>query len=833
MSDQLQAYIEGEKQQVLQDKIKEKYEKKVAALSDSIKEMEKAGTSKDAIQTALKEQKLAIIAQAVNEALYDLKVTHKVGQPIQTYTYNQLNNHSDQNIRKAFQKIIVDLEAKAAVDITQAVNTYFAQKTAVFDKTKGAVAAALSMEKPDFDGTNAETARLSDMLQKRQGILEKGKSERAEIIGDRSESYKIRTSMADKMTSPTGGKIDDYDDGHLFDGDQIWWGDKKDYTDANNPTRWRLNGILYAADIFNGGGTAGQEGMNQAIEEPYKLYYSSFGDSSLTSADLEDGMAMKAYFDDALKYLPGMKSHRIIGTIAGLLRLTDQTLTAPLMHQKYEAYLRDKFSQLKNPEYASNEEAQLQLLFGIQSPAELFHFNKNWKTEFGKIDHMTDPTAEGAQIDDYPGTGSDNKENKTRKQLNGYLYATKLFGGEVDLEYKRAVAMFHDQFDGNSFNQEHIERQKVPDGKDGFGLGNFLPQTEQYTRHEQVKGVIAGLLKHTNDLPANSHGKMYRTYLETFFQALQPTDTEDYQMMLLSSIKPVNEAFAELHETMRNNVHRLMIEATKQHTLLRFSDTITTPFSPQSETLDPDDYTRLSRAAKAEIDQFIKFRADFTLKNLQDNYIAFSRKNTKAKEPLYKQGELDALNTSIKSVATDLFTAKGVTGKGELADGVNGKYLETLFAAEKAASGLNDQISAKNKAIDEIASGKRPKQDLPSVTAKGSGGAGESVETAGEDADPIKDDWKDAERIKPVLGDYEGRMVIDSSSKTDKVIARNYLGDIVTTIPNGTEVIRTKKNAEVLARRVQSLTFVLVTYKGKNVYIPEQQMYKSDDYYTN
>ena len=832
MSDQLKDYIEGAKQQALQDKIKEKYEQKVASLSDSIQAMEKAGKSKTEIADALKEQKSRLIAEAINEALTDLKVTRRVGNKDLTYTYNQLNNHSDPGIREEFQKIVSGFEAKADADITKAVNSYFAKKTAVSGKTKGAVVAALSLEKPDFDATNNETERLNDVLKTRQGILDKGKSERADIIGDRSDSYKLRTSLADKMTSPEGGKIDDYDDGHLFDGDQIWWGDKKDYTDANNPTRWRLNGMLYAQDIFAGGGTAGQEAMTKGIEEPYKLYYRLVGDSRLTSEDLESGMAMKSYFDDALKYLPGTKSHRVIGTIAGLLRLTDQTLKEPGMHKQYETYLRENFDQLKNPEYATSEEKQLKFLFGLQSPAELFRLNKNWKTEFNKIDRMTDPTAEGAQIDDYPGTFSDNKNNKTRWQLNGYLYATKLFGGPVDLEYKRAVAMFHDQWDGNSFNQEHIERKKVPDGKDGFGLGDYLPVAEQFTKHDQVKGLIAGLLKMTDELPDAEQAKMYRKYLDTFFKKLSPDDSEDYQMMLLSSIRPPSEAAKELQENMRNDILRLMIESTKQHNLFKFSEKLTGPFAPKAETLDTVAYTKLSRDAKGEIDNFIKSRAEATLKNLQDNYNAFSEKNAKAKEPLYKQSELDTLKASIKSVAKDFLTAKGVTEKGELADGVNGKYLETLFAAEKAASGLNDEIAAKNKAVDEIASGKRPKQDLPTASAKGSGGNGESSEKP-EEQDPIKNDWKDAERIKPILGDYEGRLIIDSSSKTDKVVARNYKGDIVTTIPNGAEVIRTKKNAEILARRVQSLNFVMVEYKGKRVYIPEEQMYKSEDYYSS
>lgn len=832
MSDQLKAYIEGEKQQVLQDKIKEKYEQKVAALSNYIKELEKAGKNKDDVKATLKEQKAGIIAQAVNEALYDLNVTRQAGKSIQTYTYNQLNNHSDPDIREKFQAIVSDFNTRADSDIHKAIDAYYAKKTAVSSKTKGAITAAISLEKPDFDGTNSETDRLNEVLKTRRDILDKSKTERADIIGDRSDFYKLRTSMADKMTSPEGGKIDDYDDGHLFDGDQIWWGDKKDYTDVNNPTRWRLNGMLYAADIFNGGGSSGAEAMTKAIEEPYKLYYSTIGDSRLTSAHLEDGMAMKSYFDDALKYLPGTKSHRVIGTIAGLLRLNDQVLKKPGMHKQYETYLRENFEQLKNPEYATNEEKQLKLLFGLQSPAELFRFNKDWKTEFSKIDHLTDPTAQDAQIDDYPGTFSDDKNNKTRWQLNGYLYATKLFGGQVDLEFKRAVSMFHDQWDGNSFNQDHIERKKVPNGKDGFGLGDYLPVAEQYTKYDQVKGLIAGLLKMTDGLPVENQAKVYHKYLETYFKKLSLDDAEDYQMMLLSSIKPPSEAAKELQENMRNDMLRLMIESTRQHNLFKFSQNITGPFLPTAETLDTDTYTKLSHDAKAEIDAFIKTRADITLKNLQDNYNSFSEKNAKVKEPLYKKAELDTLKASIKSVAKDLVTAKGVTQKVELADGVNGKYLETLFASEKVAFALNDQIVAKNQAIDEIASGKRPKQDLPNDGAKGSEAVSKSPES-GDEQDPIKNDWKDAERIKPVLGDYEGNLIIDSSSKTDKVVARNYLGDVVTTIPNGTEVIRTKKNTEILARRVQSLTFVMVEYKGKRVYIPEQQMYKSDDYYTN
>lgn len=840
----LSKFIEAEKSGVLRDKAKENYDKEVAKLADRIKELQDGGRTAEQIKQTLREERTAIIIKAVNDALRELKVKYKENGQEKQVTYLYLKNTAGEPYATKISEIFDPLFEQSDKDVNAALDTYLRESSVASGKVVSALNALPEVGKPfDPNAENAETQRLKEVLDARQGDLDKSKSNRAELIDDRAGAYKLRTSIADKMTSPQDGKIDDYDDGHLFDGDQIFWGAKKDMTDENNPTRFLLNGYLYANDIFAGGGADGQAAMEKAIEEPYKLYYRTIGDSRFTMEDFESGMAMKSYLDDARQYIAGPSSYRVLGVVASLLRLTDKNLRNGDLRKQYEEYLRENFSKLGKGDY-NTEEKQLKYLFGLQSPAEFFGLNNKWKADFSKIDHLTDPDAPGAQIDDYPGTYSDNKNNKTRWNLNGYLYANYLFSGKnqgkVDAEFARAVKMYDMQDEDwdttdEVFLQEHLERSPA-EGKDGFALGPYLSTAEQYTKHEQVKGVIAGLLKLTDDMSDADQSKAYSKYLNIFLKRLSTEDEEDYQMMILSGVKGPDEAMKDLKESSRSDVLKLMIKATTQHNQFKFKEETTKAFDPEAPTLSSQAYEQKSLGAKTEIDGFISDRSTKARKNLELNYNALVEQNAALKTPLYQQADLDELNKSIKAIAKELVEAKKVTKETDLIGAINGKYLETLFGAEKSYFMVMDQIDAKKKAVEETSKGKRPDQKLPENTEKPKTVAeiqGTAEPAAPEVVDPVKAEWKDAERKTPVLRDYVGQLVVSTTSGTSEAEARNEKGDVIYKIPNGTEVKRDEKDAKLDARSIQSLTYVRVSYRGKKVYIPEEQMYKRDDYYSS
>ncbi|MCC6643281.1 hypothetical protein IT411_00875 [Candidatus Peregrinibacteria bacterium] len=835
----LSKFIEAEKSGVLKDKAKENYDKEVGKLADRIKELEAGGRTSDQIKQTIKEERTVMIIRAVNDALRELKVKYTENGKEKQVTYLYLKTIAGEPYAGKIAGIFDPLFEQSDKDTTTALDTYLRETSAATGKVVSALGALPEVGKRfDPNAENTETQRLKEVLDSRADVLDKSKTSRSEIIQDRAGAYKLRTSIADKMTSPQGGKIDDYDDGHLFDGDQIFWGAKKDMTDENNPTRFLLNGYLYANDIFGGGGADGQAAMEKAIEEPYKLYYRTIGDSRFTMEDFESGMAMKSYLDDARQYISGPSSYRVLGVVAGLLRLTDQMLRNGDLRKQYDEYLRENFSKLGKGDY-NTEEKQLQYLFGLQSPAEFFGLNNKWKGDFSKIDHLTDPDAPGAKIDDYPGTYSDNKNSKTRWNLNGYLYANYLFygksQGKVDAEFERAVKMFHDHWDGNLLEQEQIEK-KAEGNTDGFGLGSYLSAAEQYTKHEQVKGLIAGLLKLTDDMSDTEQAKAYSKYLNIFLKRLSTDDQEDYQMMMLSGIKGPDEAMKDLKENSRSDMLKLMIKATSQHNQFKFKEDTTKIFDKDAPTLSSEKYEQKSREAKTEIDEFIKERSNRARKALEQNYNSLVEKNAALKTPLYQQADLDELSKSINATAKELIEARKVTKENELIGAVNGKYLETLFNGEKSYFMIMDQIDAKKKAVEETAKGKRPDQKLPENSQKPKTvaeiqGTADAPEVQAE-VDPIKADWKDAERKPPDLRDYVGQLVVSTTSGTSQAEARNLKGDVVFKIPNGSEVKRDEKDAKLDARYVQSLTYVRVSYRGKKVYIPEEQLYKRDDYYS-
>lgn len=813
----------AEQSKKLQDKVQESYDNKLKTLSNKITQLETQGKSQDDIKAAIKAEKAKMIQESIDQALRELKINKRDNGRSEPVTYLDLVNSPE--VSAKIEPIFKYLNNKADADVDAAVDQYFSKKGVATQNAKGGLLAIpKATQTTDLDSANPETAKLQDVLDRRKGILEGNRAKRNEVLGSKAEAYKTRTTAIDSFTSPEGGKIDDYDDG-------IW---PNGINDFNAPTRLKLNGFLYANDIFAGGGKAGDVAVQKALEEPYKLYYRLIGDSRFTIKDLEQGMNMKSYFEDASKYTT---LDRPAGVVAGLLRLADQNLKDANIHNRYVEYLRQQFELLKAPDKAQNEDLQLKHLFGIKSISEFLNIDPSWKEQFAKIQSLTDPDRSGPDvISDYPGTGKDNRENKTRYNLNGYLFSQYILSGRgegmVKTQYDRAYKMF-DNFGiiDKDFTQKHIEDgdSKILNDKRGFGLGKYLPQAEAFTKNETVKGAIAGLLQHSEVIP-HKDGVPYKAYLLNKFKLINNEDSEENQLMFLSTIRHPGEFAKEMTEDYRTYLIESMLKATQQHNKLVFKPEWQATFDPQKDNADLEALKKRGTAIKLEIDNFVSSRADAALKDLEDKYKVLKTNNDVQKKPVYDESTLSAVRLKVENLAKQLVGAKGILQVAELGQAIDGKYLSTLSNAEKEYQTLGKELDAR---IAQVKSGKAIGGGSGSKTSTGgsggvSAGPSEGGEKSPESTDPYKANWSKAERVDSGLQNYQGAMVTNSGAD-GKVIARDFQGTPIATLKDGVEVNRTEKDSGEKSRYVENLHFVRVTLPasiagGKKAWIPEEQL---------
>ncbi len=548
----------------------------------------------------------------------------------------------------------------------------------------------------DANEDNPEILKIRTILDQRQEAMKIGKVSRQQL--DRSIGYQGRMKIVDLLTSPVGGKIDDYDDGYF--GDE---------TDENNPTRSRLNGYLYAHDIFSGGGQAGVTAINEGLEKPYELYHKYIGDSRLTMKDLEEGMSLKNYFAGASQYT---KFDKVIGIIAGLESLSDSKINDNSRKRDYKEYLKSQFEELNTADKQNNEDSQIQFLFGIKSLADFLNSDDEWRSEYDRIDNLTDPNAIGAQITDYPGTFSKDKDNKTRWQLNGYLYSVYLFNGKSSVasnqEFQRAAKMFDDSgWIDEDFTQEMIEGD--PEGStDRFGLKKYLIEAEQYTANDEIKGIIAGLLKQADSLGANQQS--YKEYLKVFLRHLSPNNSREEQLIILSGIKSPESAETYIKHDLLFTINRAVLSASIQHSQFILDDQSYTDLAKDTKDITLAQIMDLSNKVKNQINDFIDKRSMTAIKSLQDTYNAMIAENKKDKNPLYDQQTLDELAKRIQSNAREFIKARGSLKETALDGVINQKYLMTLKSAESNYFTLIDEIEAKNQSITDYRNNKLPNQ---------------------------------------------------------------------------------------------------------------------------
>lgn len=812
---ELADFLEAESTNKLKEKIQENYDQKVAALTERIKALEGQEKTPEEIKEILQREKAKLLQEAINKSLQDLRIQRTVKGERVDISYLELVKHPDPQVRGEISAIYTTFEQKLGGDINQAVDQYLAQKVAATGKATEGIKAGLEPFDPEL--ANQETDQLQQILDQRSKILSKSKTGLEKLKIDRAEAYLARTSLADSLTAPDGGVIDNYET------DLKFW--SSEVTNEKNPVRYRLQGFLYANDIFAGGGKPGQLAINEAIKEPRKYYLDHWPDK-LTMSDLDSRMSLKGYFKKAQEY---SDYDRVIGTIAGLLRLADQNISDPDQLKRYKKYLTDKFEGLPPTKGKQNEEDQLKHLYGIQSFAEFIEADPHWRAELDRIDSLTDPTAPDAKIDDYPGIGKFDKDNKTRWQLNGYLYSVYLFNGKnkasADKEFERAAKMFKASgLIDHDFTQEMIENDSK--GKnDGFGLKPFLAKAADYSKYEQVKGIIAGLFKQASEITDPTRAATYKSYLKRKFRDLSPDDSEEAQMVILSTVSSPEETEKEVKNGIFSSILEAAIAASKQHNQVSLEKKFQERFNKDPQTMSLDEINTLAKDVKVELDKFVKERSDTALQSIQSKYDALVGSNGKLKTPLYGPDDLNPLAKSIEDNDKAFAKAKAIFKEPNLDAAINNHYLADLTEAEKSYFNLVEQLDAKQKAVTDQATAKAPDQDkLPPTT-------GPSENPDQPEADPYLADWAKAPRLSPVYGDYVGVLVADGSASNDPVIARDENGRKIREIPNMTELTRTSDDAKELARQVQYLLFIRVTdAQGQKLWLPEEMLYRHEDY---
>jgi hypothetical protein len=839
-----QAQIDKLQDSAFKDKVQENYDQKISKLADEIKDMEKKGKSDAEIRQELKDRRQKMVVDAINQALVDQKIkTSKEGKLVQA-TYADLLADKNAGTRSRGKDIFEEFDNKGNKDIDAAVDRYNDEKIAASGKARGALSTLPKpTERVDLDEQNKETASMQEMLDKRRGAMDKSRQDRADLFKDRSINYRARTAMADTLTDTKSGVITNYDDG--------WTGNT---TDENSPTHMRLNGYLYAHDIFMGADAENSKQImsdaltkkkDEKTKTPMELYEDRMPDR-LDMSDLDVSLGLQNYYGDVKTF---STFDRVIGTMETLLKLTDETVADKDMNKRYKDHLFAKFGELGDPDRKNNEERQIQHLYTIKTLSEFFGSDPKWKTQYAAIDKMTDPERDGDDvIDDYPDWSlfgkDENKENPTRYALNGYLFSVYLFSGRnqniVQSEYKRAYNMFDNASTGKMlsagtiFEQDMLERDAVAGdkAKDGFGLKQGLIDAGAYTKSDMIKGVIAGLLKQTDDISDEAKRKNYRKYVDGKLKNLDTNQTEETQLSILSGIPSPEEAEKELKNELHAKLLENVIEATKQHNQFKLSSEIKANLDKDPKDQPVSNLENYFGIVKRELDAFVKTRADADEKDLENKYNLLVADNTKLKEPRFNTTEMDPLRDSIKKNHELFGKARAIATVSKLEEAVSNKHLKDLSDAEKEYFDLAEQLDKMLADVHEQAKSTLPEPlpPTPVPVPEPGPGPGPDENTDENIDDPVKAHWANAERVPSQYGDYVGPMIVDSGANDRMTIARTTKGDILTEIPNGKEIMRTAKDSLVKGRNVDGVVYILVHLDGKLACIPELQLFKKDDY---
>lgn len=690
------------------------------------------------------------------------------------------------------------------------------------------------VEGPDYQGRtfdfknqiNPEIERLEELKKTReQRVHDKSRESLGLLKDDPSLRWRNVRASIDSKTDPRNddAEIPDYEG-------WSWVGEDEN---VENPVRHGLNGYLYANNIFFGGGAEGRAASDKAFSKAVQLYDDS--DVGITNLDsyfsqkhLDSNFGLKGYMGDAAGY---SKFESVKATIAGLLKLADENIGNQDQLKKYTDYLRIEFAKLSGKEFQKSEEKQLELLFKIKSPIEITGRRSDWRLAFGKMEDITDPTKDDALIDDYPGTGDDDADNSTRHNLSGYLYAAYIFNGGDNDGQKAANSIMdeaHTLFknsDEGVFNVGTAFEDSFL--KENMGLGEHLKTAEGYTKSEKVKGVIAGLLKLTEEMSEDNDAEKtkktaYKKYLHEQFDLINSDMDEDAQFGIIAGIVSPDQYTKENNEKDAVTLAEQILSVYQQHPDFKFINKDLLAFiegkSPEKSAEEQLAFQQnLKATASTEVMIFTNQRSTQHMVDLPSMLHQIKATNQQLKKKYFSDEEIKSLEDQNKLLInrfTDLFKISPIK---TLEKRIEDKDLENLYNLEQESYQHLNYLSQRLTEVNEVKAGKREVEIEPAVAAA----------VIPELLDPYEAGWASAEDVQSNLGDFVGTLEIRSGSETEMVRPRTHEGKIFGSgLINGTEVIRTKDDAKTEAKKVENTIFVLVTYKGEKVWIAEDYLFE-------
>jgi hypothetical protein len=579
-----------------------------------------------------------------------------------------------------------------------------------------------SLEGQDYQGRtfdfknqiNPEIERLEELKKSREErVHDKSRESLGLLKEDQSLRWRNIRASIDTKTDPRNddAQIPDYEG-------WSWFGEDEN---VENSVRHGLNGYLYANNIFFGGGSEGRAASDKAFEKAVQLYDES--DAGITNLDsyfsqkhLDSNFGLKGYLNDAAGYT---KFDSVKGTIAGLLKLADENIPNKDQHKKYTDYLRAEFTKLSGKEYQKSEEKQLELLFKIKSPIEITGRRSDWRLAFGKMEDITDPTKDDALIDDYPGTGDDDADNPTRHNLSGYLYAAYIFnGGDADGQkaansiMDEAHTLFKNSDEGifnvgTAFEDSFL--------KENMGLGPYLKEAEGYTKSEKVKGVIAGLLKMTEEMPEDNDAEKakkisYKKYLHEQLDLINSDMDEDAQFGIIAGIASPDQLIKENNEKDAVTLAEQILSIYQQHPdfkfnnkdLLAFIDGKTEEKSAQEQY---EFQQNLKSIAAAEIMVFTHLRSGQHMVDLPAILFQIKSINKQLKKPYFSEEEIKSLEDQNKLLINRFQDQYKIPPIKTLEKRIEDKDLENLYSLEQESFQQLNYLSQRLTEVNEVKAG--------------------------------------------------------------------------------------------------------------------------------
>ena len=467
---------------------------------------------------------------------------------------------------------------------------------------------------------------------------------------------------------------------------------------------------------------------------------------------------------------------------------------------------------------------------------------------------ITDPDKPKAPIDDYEGTGIEDKLGYGRSTLMGYLYGLRFHNPALSSQafnnakdaYNKTSGVFKDMHLSNAAVDEIVGKDYLGDiAKEGLDLGNatkgflaaHLRLNDSYFRRQEEKVAYRNYLKDCLKKlgaagklvynPPRGEDRFISDYKKSYIQTtalLELKSPQEWVANLKKRLegfkKPcsaVLSANPEFHFRDRDVVELL---ATAGDNVAEFDenkiDTCTE--KARKEILDHlgKKKEELKKNAKLYRERFVKLKD----RNQKLKAPAISEDDGTALEKITAQQHRDAQNIFFNQNATldqmesEWSNMNVVVNSGNIIAAKLDETEKKIAESEKKGK----------EAPKPVEKGGEPVPPAAPALAPAPTPAPEAPKKAPVEADPYKANWAKGERTTNPFADATGPLKV--APTIDSMNLRNENGDIVGKVPGGTELKLAEPRAEAL--KVGDLTFIRVVYKRKVYFAAREYLLKSE-----